>query len=71
MICNELRRIMDWANAAAVHLDKYRDSLVEHGADYDDPTIDAITQLLCDSVVLIAEDSDWISDYDTRHKEEL
>lgn len=66
MICNELRRIMDWANAAAVYLDKYRDSLVEHGADYDDPTVDAIAQLLRD-----AEDSDWISDYDTRHKEEL
>lgn len=66
MICNELRRLMDWANDAAVYLDEYRESLVEHGADYDDPTIDAITQLLCE-----AEDSDWISDYDTRRKEEL
>lgn len=36
------------------------------GAYWDDPTIDAITHLLCE-----AEDSDWISDYDTRHKEEL
>jgi len=52
MICNELRRLMDWANDAAVYLDECRESLVEHGADYDDPTIDAITQLLCD-----AEDS--------------
>lgn len=43
---------MDWANDAAVYLDECRESLVEHGADYDDPTIDAITQLLCD-----AEDS--------------
>jgi len=40
--------------------------MVEHGADYDDPAVDDITQLLCE-----AEDSDWISDYDTRHKEEL
>jgi len=86
MICNELRRLMDWANAAAVYLDKYRDSLVEHGADYDDPTIDAITHLTGAYLTTIrrlfmsrhdsplpcdAEDSDWISDYDTRHKEEL
>jgi len=66
MMCNELRRIIDWANAAAVYLDEYREELVEHGTDYDDPAVDDITQLIHE-----AEDNEWIDDYDTRHKEEL